>query len=324
MKTIDVIKHAEDRSSLKVSSSLLKWEPSSCSLMIKYKGAWYPHVSIFDGVIVRYNIGYLNRRIERDSLDAFLLRESKARLQLTLAPCITPNFVTRNPSCTDMLSVVSGNLSPSIDRDLYWQWAFQYMLVFYCHIVRSAAADLDSKLNAIVTSTAYSQLSQNLNSLFDSVSQSNVLNYSQEVNTLIANLDKIRSSVSQASYGLGAAYSDTDYRKYSRPTISAKRICLDDSTDGNWEVAPTALIPITIDNPAKLIECWSDLVNVLASIGISEPKPYGLTFCQDNLAALASLKDVAKLDYEEPQKWRETVTGTAVYESTPVSAMEFA
>jgi hypothetical protein len=224
-----------------------------------------------------------------------------------------------------MLRGIVDSVAPNVDRDMYWQWAFQFMLVTYCHTVRSAASELDSKLNALVTSTAYSQLSRDLEALANTVCRGNVLNYSSDATALKASTDKVNSSLYYTIGSLGIAYSTSDSRRYSRPDIRAKRLTVDDS--GNWESPPYFDHPITIENPAMLMDHWSDLVNVLASVGITEPTPYGLTFSQENFAALAALNDVANLDYLEPQKWREAAMGStpaAFEESTPVSAMEFA
>ena len=328
MKTIDVIKHASSRSPFKVRSSLLRWEPSSCSLIIRAGGQWRPAVSIFDGVLIQYQyIGddIFGKRKDRSEFEQFIANETRGVLHLFIRPQLPCSVEDRTPSRTTMLRGIVDNVAPNVDRDMYWQWAFQYMLVSYCHVVRAAASELDSKLNALVTSTAYSQLSRDLEALTNTVSRGNVLNYSSDAVALKASIDKVNSSLYYTVGSLGTAYSVNDSKRYSRPAIRAKRLTVDDS--GNWESPTYTDHPITIENPAMLMDHWSDLVNVLASVGIAEPTPYGLTFSQENFAALASLNDVANLDYKEPQKWRDTTMGTTTVtfeESTPVSAMEFA
>lgn len=328
MKTIDVIKHASSRAPFKVRSSLLRWEPSSCSLIIRVGGQWRPAVSIFDGVFIQYQyIGndIFGKRKDRSEFEQFIAHETRELLHLFIRPQLPCSVEDRTPSRTTMLRGIVDNVAPNVDRDLYWQWAFQYMLITYCHVVRSAASELDSKLNALVTSTEYSRLIQSLEALSNTVSRGNVLNYSPDVTALKASLDKVDNSLYYTVGSLGTAYSVNDSKRYSRPAIRAERLTVDDS--GNWESPTYTDNPICIENPSMLMEHWPALVNVLASVGISEPTPYGLAFSQENFAALASLHDVAKLDYEEPQKWREAAMGstsTAVEESTPVSAMEFA
>lgn len=328
MKTIDVIKHASSRAPFKVRSSLLRWEPASCSLLIRVGGQWRPAVSIFDGVFIQYQYitdDIFGKRKDRSEFEQFIANETRELLHLFIRPQLPCSVEDRTPSRTAMLRGIVDNLCPKVDRDMYWQWAFQFMLISYCHTVRSAASELDSKLNALVTSTSYSQLSRDLEALTNTVSRGNVLNYSPDAVALKASIDKVNSSLYYTVGSLGVAYSTSDNKRYSRPDIRAKRLTVDDS--GNWESPTYTDHPITIENPAMLMDHWSDLVNVLASVGIAEPTPYGLTFSQENFAALASLNDVAELDYKEPQKWREAATGstpTAFEESTPVSAMEFA
>ena len=327
MKTQQVIKLASERSPLKVRSSLLRWEPSSCSLVIKQGGQWRPAVSIFDKVLIQYvdvTDGTFGKRIDRDEFKAFITSESKERLHIFIRPQLPCSVEARTPNRTAMLSSVVDGLSlPYGKRELYWHWAFQYMIIAYCHEVKSAAATLDSKLNTLVTTSAYSQLSQNLATLFNTVSNGRVMNYAADVKALASSLEKIKSDVNTASYGLGVAYSNDDYRKYSRPAISAKQL-KNEVGNSQVQVDHYAPKPITVENPDKFMSHWPDLVTILASVGISEPKPYDLTFSEDNLAALASLIDVAKLDYNEPHKWHKATTETVPEESTPVSAMEFA
>jgi hypothetical protein len=309
MKTIDVIEHARSRSPFKVKSSLLRWEPSSCSLIMRVGGQWRPAVTIFDGVLIEYaedGDGKFGRRVDCDKYRSFITGEAKDRLHLRLQPQLPCSVEERTPNATSMLRGVVDSISPNVDQYLYWQWAFQYMLVTYCYVVRSATSESDSKLNALVASTDYSRLSQNLEALSNSVCRGNVLNYFTEATALKASLDKINSSLYSIMYRLGAAYSDEDMVRYNRPAISVERLSVD--TSGDWEQF-SHKPSITIVNPAMLMLHWSDLVRVLASVGITEPTPYGLTFCPDNLAALASLYDVAKLDYKEPQKWREATLG---------------
>ena len=328
MKTIDVIKHASSRSPFKVRSSLLRWEPSSCSLIVRVGGQWRPAVSIFDGVVIQYSTGadgLFSKRKDRSEFEQFIANETRDLLHLFIRPKLPCSVEDRTPSRTTMLRGIVDSVAPNVDRDLYWQWAFQYMLITYCHVVRSAASELDSKLNALVTSTEYSRLIQSLEALSNTVSRGDVLNYSPNTTALKASIDKISSDLYYTVGSLGIAYSANDSKRYSRPAIRAKRLIVDDS--GNWESPAYTDNPIVIENPSMLMEHWPALVNVLASVGISEPTPYGLTFSQENFAALASLNDVAKLDYLEPQKWREAAMGstsTAFEESTPVSAMEFA
>jgi hypothetical protein len=328
MKTIEVIKHAGDKSPIKVSSSILRWEPSASTLLMKYGGKWHPAVSLFDKVIIRYinNTDWLGRHKDRDAYSQLIYIQARERLDLLLNTGENLHFVEeRNLSRLSILRGVSANLAPTVDQNMYWQWAFQYMLVTYCHTVRSAASELDSKLNALVTSTAYSQLSRDLEALSNTVSRGNVLNYSPDAVALKASIDKVNHSLYFTTGSLGVAYADNDGRKYNRPAITAKRLIV--SSSGDLERSTYLGQVIHVDNPNMLFECWQDLVEIMTSIGITEPKPYGLTFCPDNLAALASLKDVAELDYDEPQKWRDTAMGAtsvAFEESTPVSAMEFA
>lgn len=327
MKTIEVIEHASRRSPFKVKSSLLRWEPSSCSLIVRRGGQWRPAVTIFDGVLIEYaedGDGKFGRRVDCDKYRSFITGEAEDRLHLRLQPQLPCSVEERTPNATSMLRGVVDSISPNVDQYLYWQWAFQYMLVTYCRVVRSAASELDSKLNALVTTTDYSRLSQSLDALSNSVSRGNVLNYFTETTALKASIDKINNSLYYLMGRLGTAYSHEDGARFSRPPISVERLSVD--TSGDWEQF-SHKPSIIIVNPAMLMLHWSDLVRVLASVGITEPTPYGLTFCPDNLAALASLHDVAKLDYKEPQKWRDTAMGTtsvALEESTPVSAMELA
>jgi hypothetical protein len=323
MKTTEVIRHARERHPNKVRSSLLRWEPSSCSLIMRQGGQWRPAVSIFDGVLVQYcDTNDLTMHRDRDAYRNFINHEGGSRLHLWIRPRLLGGVEKRTPLRTSMLRDVLDYTAPNDDRDMYWHWAFQYMVVTYCHVVRAAASELDSSLNALVTSSSYSQLSQSMETLFKSVSQGSVLNYSTDVSALQVLMDKVSTSLNTARYRLGEAYSDRDNRRYSRPSISARRVCVNGA--GDWEIDPYANPAVIIEDPSKLLAHWPDLVKVLASIGIEEPKPYGLTFSDENFAALASLYDVAKLDYAEPQKWRDAAKGTAVQDSVPVSAMEFA
>lgn len=328
MKTVDVIKQASENSPRKAKSSLLRWEPASRSLLLRQGGQWRPAVSIFDGVIVQYinslDKGVFGRRGDRDTFDSFVKRETLTRLHLFVQSKLPCSIKEHTPSSVTMLRDEMDKIAPKdITGALYWQWAFQHMLVTYCATVRSAAAALESKLNSLITSPAYSQLSSALVTLSDTVCRGRVLNYAEDCGAVRTNLDRVIQSFYSISSMTSAAYSDQDGQKYSRPPIKAKLVTVDG--EGNWGViAFDHNFSICVENPAKLIDHWPDLVSVLASVGISEPTPYGLTFSQDNIAAIASLIDVAKLDYAEPQKWLNATIGAAFEEPTPVSAMELA
>jgi hypothetical protein len=326
MKTIDVIKQASENSPLKAKSSLLRWEPASRSLLIRQGGQWRPVVSLFDGVLIQYikagNSGVLSRYADRNAFDAFVEQQALTRLHLFVPLQLPCSVEERTPSRVAMLRGVMDNVAPKVGSNLYWQWAFQHMLITYCSAVRSAAAALESKLNSVITSPAYLQLSSAMAALSDTVCHDRVLNYAADCDALTTSMDKLRQSLYGLSSMTSVAYSAGDSSRYSRPVIKANRVTVDEA--GNWVFSPSYDYLIRVENPAKLFDYWPDLVSVLASVGIEEPTPYGLTFSQDNIAALASLIDVAKLDYEEPQKWRDAATGVTTHESTPVSAMEFA
>ena len=327
MKTIEVIKLASENSPHKAKSSLLRWEPASRSLLIRAGGQWRPATSLFGGVYIKYiswsGTDIFNRHHDRRALANLDEQWSKDRLCLSI-PAQPPCGVSeRTPEKFSMLRSVIQNAAPKVDGTLYWQWAFQYMLVCYCSAVRSAAATLDARLNALVTSTTYSQLSSELAALSESVHKGRVLNYASDCQAVMEKMDKVRQSFYGVSSVLATAYSDEDASRYSRPTIAARRMCVDDA--GDWTASPySSDFSIRIENPAKLIAHWSDLVSVLNRAGIEEPRPYGLTFSQDNIAAIASLIDVAKLDFAEPQTWRNAAKGVDSHITTPVSAMEFA
>jgi len=325
MKTIDVIKQASENSPLKAKSSILRWEPASRSLLIRQGGQWRPVVSLFDGVLIQYikagNSDYLSRYVDRNAFDAFVEQQVLTRLHLFVPLQLPCSVEERTPSRVAMLRGVIDSAAPKVDGNLYWQWAFQHMLITYCSAVRSAAAALESKLNSVITSPAYLQLSSAMAALSDTVCHDRVLNYAADCDALTTSMDKLRQSLYSLSSMTGVAYSAGDSSRYSRPVIKAERATVDEA--GNWGVNYYD-VSIRVENPAKLFDYWPDLVSVLASVGIEEPTPYGLPFTQDNIAALASLIDVAKLDYAEPQKWRDAATGVTTHESTPVSAMEFA
>jgi len=329
MKTIDVIKQANENSPLKAKSSILRWEPASRSLLLRRDGRWHPVVSLFDGVLIQYiqagNSDGLSRYADRNAFNAFVDQQARPRLHLLIPPQLPYSVEERTPSCVAMLRGIMDSVAPKVGSNLYWQWAFQHMLVSYCATVRSAATSLESKLNSIITAPAYSQLSSALAALSDTVCRGRVLNYAEHCRAVTSIMDTLRQSFYSASSMLGAAYSDEDGLRYNHPVIKAKLVTVD--VAGNWGVSDRDHrydLSIRVENPAKLMDHWPDLVSVLASVGIEEPTPYGLTFSQDNLAAIASLIDVAKLDYAEPQKWRDAATGVTARESTPVSAMEFA
>ena len=326
MKTVDVIKQASENSPLKAKSSLLRWEPASRSLLLRRGGRWQPVVSLFDGVLIQYikagNSDGLSRYADRNAFDAFVEQQALTRLHLFVPLQLPCSVEERTPSRVAMLRGVIDSAAPKVGSNLYWQWAFQHMLITYCSAVRSAAAALESKLNSVITSPAYLQLSSAMAALSDTVCHDRVLNYAADCDALTTSMDKLRQSLYSLSSMTGVAYSAGDSSRYSRPVIKARGLIVDEA--GNWVFSPSYDSPIRVENPAKLFDYWPDLVSVLASVGIEEPTPYGLPFTQDNIAALASLIDVAKLDYEEPQKWRDAATGVTVHESTPVSAMEFA
>lgn len=326
MKTIDVIKQASENSPFKAKSSVLRWEPASRSLLIRQGGQWRPVVSLFDGVLIQYikagNSDGLSRYADRTAFCTFVEQQALTRLHLFVPLQLPCSVEERTPSRVAMLRGVIDSAAPKVDSNLYWQWAFQHMLITYCSTVRSAAAALESKLNSVVTSPAYLQLSSAMAALSDTVCHDRVLNYAADCDALTTSMDKLRQSLFSLSGMTGVAYSAGDSSRYSRPVIKAGGLIVDEA--GNWVFSSSYDYPIRVENPAKLFDYWPDLVSVLASVGIEEPTPYGLPFTQDNIAALASLIDVAKLDYAEPQKWRDAVTGVTVHESTPVSAMEFA
>ena len=328
MKTIDVIKQASENSPFKAKSSLLRWEPASRSLLLRQGGQWRPVVSLFDGVIIKYIDNScrspFSRHGDRVAFDSFVTRETLTRLHLSVQSKLPCSIEGRTPSSVAMLRGEMDKIAPKdITGALYWQWAFQHMLVTYCATVRSAAAALESKLNSLITSPAYSHLSSAMETLSDTVCRGRVLNYAEDCGAVRTNLDRVIQSFYSIGSMLGVAYSDQDGQKYSRPPIKAKLVTVDG--EGNWTCNNYSnFFSIHVENPAKLIDHWPDLVSVLASVGISEPTPYGLTFSQDNIAAIASLIDVANLDYADPQKWLDATIGAAFEEPTPVSAMEFA
>jgi hypothetical protein len=329
MKTVDVIKQASENSPLKAKSSILRWEPASRSLLIRQGGQWRPVVSLFDGVLIQYikagDSDGLSRYVDRNAFCTFVEQQALTRLHLFVPLQLPCSVEERTPSRVAMLRGVIDSAAPKVDGNLYWQWAFQHMLITYCSAVRSAAAALESKLNSVVTSPAYLQLSSAMAALSDTVCHDRVLNYAADCDALTTSMDKLRQSLYSLSSMTGVAYSAGDSSRYSRPVIKAKLVTVD--VAGNWGGSGrdhSYDLSIRVENPAKLVDHWPDLVSVLASVGIEEPTPYGLPFTQDNIAALASLIDVAKLDYAEPQKWRDAATGVTTHESTPVSAMEFA
>jgi hypothetical protein len=186
------------------------------------------------------------------------------------------------------------------DKESLWQYAWMGLLTGFSEEVLEQHTSQDTVLHNMFSSKEYSQCMSILGQLKDNMANAMAGNHirihAELFRDLSDSLDLVKSHLrmsgtSACVYSFAHIFGVTELKLLTPFSKSGK-------AGKNF-----AWFGVHSDTGFAMYKNWPSLVAFFNSIGFSEPMPFGLKFCEENLPSLNSLTKTVKQIYSDPAAW---------------------